>query len=244
MSAYKFNCPHCSQSLEAPQEILGGTTECPTCSGAIQLPEPESAPALTIKRPLNPVVDPPIQRTFSQEHQTMMPSNQKTFRKALIIGGSCFLVFIILIKSSQLISSLFGPAVLSNDPRGGAERIYQLSGDAAISEARKLMVGTWTYTGSELKALGRSLWLRWVINEDGTMDEYLAAASDDDWKQPTKCQWEIITGKYSDTGKRYYAFHIKGNATQAIIGRNGDVIYGLGDDYLMMKKGDKFPFSK
>lgn len=44
MSDFKFNCPHCQQSLEAPQDMLGETIECPSCNGTIQLPAPEPSP--------------------------------------------------------------------------------------------------------------------------------------------------------------------------------------------------------
>ena len=44
MSDYKFNCPHCNQSLEAPADMLGEIIECPACSGSIQLPAPQLAP--------------------------------------------------------------------------------------------------------------------------------------------------------------------------------------------------------
>lgn len=45
MADFKFNCPHCKQSLEAPEELLGQQINCPSCSGAIQLPKPQpSAP--------------------------------------------------------------------------------------------------------------------------------------------------------------------------------------------------------
>jgi len=41
MSDFKFNCPHCEQSLEAPEEMLGQTIECPSCNGSILLPKPK-----------------------------------------------------------------------------------------------------------------------------------------------------------------------------------------------------------
>ena len=44
MSGYTFNCPHCNQSLEAPEDMLGTTIECPACNGSIQLPEPQAPP--------------------------------------------------------------------------------------------------------------------------------------------------------------------------------------------------------
>jgi hypothetical protein len=46
MPDFKFNCPHCQQSLEAPEDMLGETIECPSCTGAIQLPEPQTSPPL------------------------------------------------------------------------------------------------------------------------------------------------------------------------------------------------------
>ena len=49
MSAVKFNCPHCKQSLEAPEDLLGKTLECPACNGSIQLPAP--VPKATRERP-------------------------------------------------------------------------------------------------------------------------------------------------------------------------------------------------
>jgi hypothetical protein len=49
MSDLKFNCPHCEQSLEAPDEMLGQTIDCPSCNCQIDLPkkEPLSEPAPT-----------------------------------------------------------------------------------------------------------------------------------------------------------------------------------------------------
>ncbi len=48
----KFACPHCQRHLEAPEELLGTTVDCPSCQGQIQLPPPSKAepapPPLTI----------------------------------------------------------------------------------------------------------------------------------------------------------------------------------------------------
>jgi len=44
MPDLKFNCPHCKQLLEAPQEMLGKQVNCPSCNGAIALPKPTPAP--------------------------------------------------------------------------------------------------------------------------------------------------------------------------------------------------------
>lgn len=59
MSEHKFNCPHCNQSLEAPEEMLGETIECPACNGSIQLPAPEPKPVPRIKKTPVRVAAPP-----------------------------------------------------------------------------------------------------------------------------------------------------------------------------------------
>jgi hypothetical protein len=57
MSDFNFNCPHCNQHLEAPQELMGQTIPCPSCNGAIRLPDPQPEPT-----PMRiPVVQRPIQ---------------------------------------------------------------------------------------------------------------------------------------------------------------------------------------
>jgi hypothetical protein len=40
MPGLKFPCPHCKQSLEAPEEMLGETISCPSCQGSIEIPDP------------------------------------------------------------------------------------------------------------------------------------------------------------------------------------------------------------
>jgi hypothetical protein len=60
MSEFKFNCPHCNQSLEAPEEMLGDTIECPACKGFIQLPAYAPKPTPQMKKtPLRVSTPPP-----------------------------------------------------------------------------------------------------------------------------------------------------------------------------------------
>ena len=40
MADFKCNCPHCKQSIEAPEEMLGQQINCPSCNGTISLPDP------------------------------------------------------------------------------------------------------------------------------------------------------------------------------------------------------------
>jgi membrane protein YdbS with pleckstrin-like domain len=63
MSDFKFNCPHCEQSLEAPEEMLGQTIECPSCNGTIELPkpdpQPEPDPPVELRTPVQSTPSPP-----------------------------------------------------------------------------------------------------------------------------------------------------------------------------------------
>lgn len=33
-----FECPHCSQNIDAPDELAGADADCPACKGAIRVP--------------------------------------------------------------------------------------------------------------------------------------------------------------------------------------------------------------
>jgi hypothetical protein len=41
MADIEFNCPHCRQSLEAPEEMFGQQINCPSCGQAVKLPDPQ-----------------------------------------------------------------------------------------------------------------------------------------------------------------------------------------------------------
>ena len=42
MNAFKFNCPLCSQPLEAPGDMVGDIISCPNCGESIAVPPPPS----------------------------------------------------------------------------------------------------------------------------------------------------------------------------------------------------------
>ncbi len=51
MADINFNCPHCGQNLNGPEEMAGETIECPVCQknfqipgGIIELPKAKLAP--------------------------------------------------------------------------------------------------------------------------------------------------------------------------------------------------------
>lgn len=57
MSDVQFTCPHCTQTLEVPEDALGQTVLCPACQGQITLAKP--APVLRIARMVAPESAPP-----------------------------------------------------------------------------------------------------------------------------------------------------------------------------------------
>jgi len=38
MADINFNCPHCGQNLNGPEEVAGETIECPVCQKSFQIP--------------------------------------------------------------------------------------------------------------------------------------------------------------------------------------------------------------
>ncbi|MGA2623696.1 MAG: hypothetical protein ABSF91_07580 [Bacteroidota bacterium] len=104
-------------------------------------------------------------------------------------------------------------------------------------EARKASIGTWTYTESNAE----NVWWKLVIKSDGTFEKYLALPSDDNWGTPETGTWEITTGKFPDTGHRYYAVHLQ-HSIECVLYNSNMMTLGHGDAFLT--KGDQFPFSK
>jgi len=67
VSDFKFNCPHCEQPLEAPEDMLGQTIECPSCNGSLELPKPDPQPE----------PDPPVElRTPVESPPPPLPQKQ------------------------------------------------------------------------------------------------------------------------------------------------------------------------
>lgn len=58
MSDLKFNCLHCNQPLEAPEDMLGQMIDCPACNGSITIPVSAPKPAARTPPVLRPVIPP------------------------------------------------------------------------------------------------------------------------------------------------------------------------------------------
>lgn len=82
MADFKFNCPHCKQSLEAPEEMLGQTINCPACQGALKLPKPDPQPPRPLPRPSPPpapTAPPPIQKQQSVPYAVKVLTSKDRF---------------------------------------------------------------------------------------------------------------------------------------------------------------------
>jgi hypothetical protein len=154
-----------------------------------------------------------------------------------------------------------GEAAASNPAQENTPTQQSLPATSQISsldDAKRLLVGTWTYTGQAMNNGVVAYWDKWVIKDDGTMDHYRASAVDDNWGTPEKETYKTITGKYSDTGERYYGIITLGSEGQetrdfsAVIRPDGSLIQSMIGDLtkgipactLRFERGDKNPFSK
>jgi hypothetical protein len=61
MADINFDCPHCGQNLNGPEEVVGETIECPVCKksfqipgGIIEVPKSQLAPPSRPSAPASP----------------------------------------------------------------------------------------------------------------------------------------------------------------------------------------------
>jgi hypothetical protein len=117
---------------------------------------------------------------------------------------------------------------------------------ASVEDAKRLAVGTWTC------AEPGEAWLKLEINADGQYRGWEARPADDSWGTSSGGgRWEAGTGKYSDTGERYFCvrfpegdFFVTRMFGAAVFeGPDVLVLRGEGGSY-KFQRGDRNPFSK
>jgi len=101
MNYYRFYCSHCGQSLEAPEDMLGETIDCPSCNGKFELPNPEHPPC-----PSHQCSAPPHTRQRTTTKQTV-DTNIK--QGVLIAGAICFILGALVICVSLSTVIVYGP---------------------------------------------------------------------------------------------------------------------------------------
>ncbi|WP_146848384.1 hypothetical protein [Brevifollis gellanilyticus] len=140
-------------------------------------------------------------------------------------------------------------------PMDFASKLHDLPVEEAMNEAKSYVVGTWTYTATDYQffvnePLGLAKvngWLKWVVNADGTMQMFRARPQHDNWGEGDKTTWTIKTGKYNNTGNRYYELAPKSLEfyQHIVITRDGRLEYKIDANHAVtLERGDRFPFSK
>lgn len=144
--------------------------------------------------------------------------------------------------------SLIG-SLLAGDSTPDISSVYDASEEEAVEAARRYMEDIWTFTAIDNH--GNSQWFKFEIKQGGELLFYSAAAVDDDWGTAEHFTWDIKTGKFSDSGRRYYEVKIGGeahwlvSAMRILIERDGRVSLRVDtDEPRELKRGDSFPFSK
>jgi len=107
MADFKFNCPHCGQSLEAPENMLGDTIDCPSCGGKIELPNPEPAPPPR-PRPQRP------RPQHTQQHTQQKQTVETNVKQGALIGGAvCFVLGVVMMCVSLWTVIVYAPLFLA-----------------------------------------------------------------------------------------------------------------------------------
>lgn len=144
--------------------------------------------------------------------------------------------YIALIAISILFASLFVYIKYQNNKPVSSEE-----------DALEQMLGIWTYTDPIDPQANKFpfQWVKWEIKPNKTVVVYNAHPIDNDWGAGKECSYKIETGKYSDTGERWYGIRPCGYSDigvylegKIVLRSNGYETGGL------MYKGDKFPFKK
>ncbi len=112
--------------------------------------------------------------------------------------------------------------------------------------ARQAAVGIWTNSEPLNSVLQMMVaWNKFELREDGSGDYYRAMPTDDDWGESEACSWEIISGKYTNTGKRYYGIRVGLSKRTLLFIDSQTIEYRDVDGSLLtiLHKGASFPFS-
>lgn len=114
-----------------------------------------------------------------------------------------------------------------------------------LEEAGRYVIGTWTHVDPVTDSMSVFRWEKWVIKPNGVLEQYSADPQDDNWGQPEMRKYAMFTGKYTDTGERFYGFKILDTAMIGIIQPDGNLRFDiLRNGSVEMVRGDRFPFSK
>ena len=123
MAEIKFDCEHCGQVLEAPEEMAGEALACPSCEGTITVPrallrtrpgaeDPVAAPTAPTPAPAMPDAS----GTGAQSHGRECPSCGNTMATDAVLCIECGYHF----DSKKKLETQSGPKGGASKAGGGA----------------------------------------------------------------------------------------------------------------------------
>lgn len=117
---------------------------------------------------------------------------------------------------------------------------------STIEEARSFVSGTWTYIGNDSPAAAgkATLWEKFVIRPDGSIDMYSALSGDKDWGTPTTESYRIVTGRVAGSGARVFGIQVANYDMKIVITARGTLRETTADRDVEFFRGDRNPFSK
>lgn len=91
MTDTKFNCKHCGQSLEAPEDMAGDLIDCPACSQVIEVPFRRAPPRSFAPRGSTPTPSVPSHAPSSHSTQDL---DRAIARQKSYIGPAVLTFFV------------------------------------------------------------------------------------------------------------------------------------------------------
>jgi hypothetical protein len=131
-----------------------------------------------------------------------------------------------------------------------------------LEQAKGAAIGTWTesipLTVNEMNSFDletTKFWIKIIVRGDGSCSYFLANPADNNWGHSNKCKWKMDTGKYENTGERYFGIMLKVSSDEEWDDRSELIFddantlhnHAWGNAVLwgrILTKGNRFPFSK
>lgn len=218
-------CPSCNQALTIDDAWTGQQVNCPVCQAPFLVPAVNPVP-VAIAIPVSPPT-PAANGTI----QDLNPAPQKQ-SCIVLVGGSFILVCLILVG----IGSLF-PKKDDAEPTQSQPAPLAQKAPSNETEAKKALIGTWIY-------IGVGDWEKWILKADGTSEMYFSSAAYEDWNVRNQSpQWKVKTGRYQDTGEKYYGVDI-GPGCSTVLLDNGRLRSTIAGRESILVKNGKDPFKK
>jgi len=97
MADFKFTCPHCEQHLEASEEILGATIQCPSCKKDLTLAKPVSPDGSMLIDHIAP--PPPLAQAKQSSRFTFRETTSLTKLLKILFGANAAMAIVCLFSN-------------------------------------------------------------------------------------------------------------------------------------------------